>query len=798
MRTLLLLFALLFQFTLSAQNYSRVKVYLDENHTIRQLAALGLETDHGMYAPLKHFINDFSRKEINQIEAAGFKTKILIEDLEAYYVEQNNLATPIPDLRTAGCDPNEPKYDYPTPVNYTYGSMGGYFTYQEMLDMLDDMANQYPDLISMRAPIGNITTHEGRPVYWLRVSDNPLVDEDEPEVLYTALHHAREPNSLSQMIFFLWHLLENYDTDPEIKYLLDNTELYFIPCVNPDGYVYNETTNPDGGGFWRKNRRANNDGTFGVDLNRNYGFHWGYDNVGSSPVTDSQTYRGPGPFSEPETQAVRAFCEAHQFQIALNYHTYGNLLIHPWGYSDTLTDDHDTFTALASAMNRENDFLTGTGTQTVGYIVNGDSDDWMYGEQTTKNPIFSMTPEVGPGSFGFWPPQSAIDEFNKSCLLMNLTAAHLVHNFGLVTDKSPEIITTLQGEIEFSLKKHGLKTGLLSVSLEPVSDNISWVGPPQNFGLVQHETVESGLPFLLSPDIESGETVAFNIVVDNGLYAHKTLIQKIYSDGTSGGQIEIFSDAADDLGNWTTDNWGITNARFFSAPSSLTDSPNGQYGPNTNNAIILENPIQLTNAATAKLTFWASWDIENDYDFVQCLISVNGGPFNPMCGKYTNLGTSDQYPDQPLYDGTQSDWVKEEIDLSEYVDLSTNPEIRISFLMISDGAVEGDGFYFDDMSIEITEEGTTSTQKIDLESFAIRAQPNPASDFTTLQFSKPISPTDNANVLIFNTLGQKIYAAKVTGTEHRVELSDWMPGLYFYQLQKGTETMETGRLSVAH
>jgi len=142
--------------------------------------------------------------------------------------------------------------------------MGGFTTYQEMLDELDQMRSLYPNLISARISTSNITTYEGRTVYYVRLSDNPDVDENEPEVLYTGVHHA----------------------------LVDNIEMYFIPVVNPDGYVYNQQTNPNGGGMWRKNRRNNGDGTYGVDPNRNYSYLWGYNNTGSSPTSSSDTYRG--------------------------------------------------------------------------------------------------------------------------------------------------------------------------------------------------------------------------------------------------------------------------------------------------------------------------------------------------------------------------------------------------------------------------------------------------------------------------------------------------------------------------
>jgi murein tripeptide amidase MpaA len=97
-------------------------------------------------------------------------------------------------------------------------------------------------------------------------------------------------------MYYMWYLLENYGTDPEATYLVDNREMYFVPCFNPDGYEYNRQTDPNGGGMWRKNRR-NNGGSYGVDLNRNFGYMWGYDDLGSSPIPSSETYRGPSAFS---------------------------------------------------------------------------------------------------------------------------------------------------------------------------------------------------------------------------------------------------------------------------------------------------------------------------------------------------------------------------------------------------------------------------------------------------------------------------------------------------------------------
>ena len=110
----------------------------------------------------------------------------------------------------------------------------------------------------------------------------------------------------------------------------------------------------------------------------------------------------PSPASEPEIQILEDFCTMHEFQFALNYHCYGNLLIYPWGFSSELTDDADLFFLFSEALTAENNFTAGTGLETVGYLANGVSDDWMYGDTLAKPSIYSMTPEL-VGSFGFGP-----------------------------------------------------------------------------------------------------------------------------------------------------------------------------------------------------------------------------------------------------------------------------------------------------------------------------------------------------------------------------------------------------------
>ena len=760
MRKILYPILLLFLFfhTNAQQNlnqYSRVKIDLT-NHSILDVARLGLEADHGDYAKGKHLINDFSNLEMDLLRQNEIPFEILIEDVKAFYVgrndpgyhnHDNNVETRI----LGNCDDDGVgiQYDYETPVNYEEGSMGGYLTYDELLVTLDDMVALYPNLISTKAPIGNILTHENRPIYWLRLSDNPNVEEAEPEVLYTALHHAREPNSLSQMVFYLWYLLENYDSDPEVKYLVDNTAMYFIPCINPDGYIFNENTDPNGGGLWRKNKYLENGTLRGVDLNRNYGYQWGIDDNGSSPNSTSNVYRGTAPFSEPENQAVRDFCNEHQFKITLNYHSYGNLLIYPWGYSDLVTDEYDTFSSFAESMTRENDFFAGTGTQTVGYAVNGNSDDWMYGETDSKPAIYSMTPEIGDGNFGFWPPQIDIDRLNKSTLKQNLTTAHLVLNYGEAMEiNSSNYLTSKMGSIEILLKKYGLEMGDLTLSVSGV-ENITITSSNSNTWNMNHLDEETvNFEYTISNDVVNNEELRFAIQIDNGLFISHDTITKIFLDGD---MMVGLSDMGNEINNWTTNGiWNETTEEFYSSTTSYTDSPFEDYEANQTSEIKLNTPIDLTNAESAFLNFYAKWDIESNYDLAQVMGSVDGNNFVPLCGKYTTSGTFNQDLDEPVYEGIQTDWVMEEINLEDYI----GGLFWMKFRLKADGGVEGDGFYFDDLSVNLVTGSTSVGEEISKIS-SLQIFPNPFSQSLKVNLNLA-KQTDNLELRLVNTLGQVV------------------------------------------
>lgn len=779
MKTLykIIFFTFLFNSAFAQQEkYSRVKVWLT-NKNITELASLGIDVTEGDHRPGVWFITEMSQTELNRLKQASFKTDVIVDDVKAFRIQQK----PSPKRTAAFPCATSSAPDYPQPQNFTLGSMGGFFTYQEMLDMLDSMASKYPNLITVKQPINALTTNDGNQLLWVKISDNPNTNETEPEVLYSALHHAREPAGLSNLIYYMWYLLENYSTITEIQSLVDNTEMYFVPCVNPDGYQYNELTDPLGGGFWRKNRLDNLDGTFGVDPNRNYGYNWGFDDTGSSPFTGDETYRGTNPFSEVENQTMQDFCNAHEFKLAFNYHTFGNLLIYPWGYiPDFYTPDSALLVNYGSLLTTYNNYTYGTANQTVNYIVNGNSDDWMYGEQLTKNKIFAMTPEASTS--GFWPADFEIVDIAKDNMFANITLAKLAGKYAAADDASPKRIPAASGYLNYTLNILGLDTtGTFTVSITPISTNMLSAGAAKVYSNVNAgQSINDSISFILSGTIQPGDQFTYALTVDNGLYLTTDTITKVYGTG-----VIIFSDNATNLSSWTVlgGGWNTTTEDFTSSPSSITDSPFNPYGQFTSQSIITSNPIVINNASRAWLTFKAKWQIENNFDYASVSASTdNGITWTPLCGKYTNEGTVDQDFEQPVYDGFQNIWIAEDIDLDSYIGQS----VKFRFYFGSDGFLEYDGFYFDDFKVEkipssvgvINAEGTTG--------FVSSPMPNPSNGNTQISYSVTKS---NSIFKVMNVLGEVVLMQALSEKQNTIDVSTTKlsAGAYSYFIEFGNE-----------
>ena len=769
--------------------YQRAKINYNSIEDLSRLNRLGLAVDHGEHKRGFFIISDFSITEIETARNAGFSVDVLIEDSKEYFLQQNRDI--IPSQRNPTCSGSN-VIDYQTPDNFELGSMGGYLTYQEMLDNLDLMQTLYPNLITQKENISTFLTNGqadnsttppigGNGIKWVKISDNPNSSEAEPQILYTAIHHAREPAGLSQLIFYMWYLLENYDSDPEIQSILDNTELYFVPVINPDGYLYNEKTDPNGGGFWRKNRFNGH----GVDLNRNYEYFingdptngmWGGDGASNDP--NNQTYHGTEPFSEIEAQAMKWFVENHNFIMAFNNHTYGDLLLYPYGYtSNTPTVENDIFEGISEELVSQNGFNNILSSEL--YSAAGDSDDFMYGTILTHDKIYAFTPEIGPQ---FWPPSNQIDGICKGMMYLNLTAAKMVNNFASVKDTSAQYLgsqTTINSS--FDIKRLGLAgSGDFNVRINPLSANITSVGSPVSFnGMAVLQLSDGIIQYTLDSGIAVGDEVVFELIINNGSFDTKTTLTKKF-----GSLLTVFEDVGNSVtDNFVNDGWGTTTATFVSPSSSITESPNGNYSNNANETITLAESVDLTNAIGANVTFYAKWEIESNYDYTQFEVSIdNGSNWIAQCGLYTNEGSSNnsQPTGEPLYDGTQNDWVLEEIDLSDYL----GETILVRFQFRSDNGLRADGFYFDDLEINILDE---NLGVLDSEVSLFNLYPNPVENVLHIT-----TPLDNYEINVYNIQGQIIEIKKDLQGSMTFDFSGYSSGIYLmkFSSEKTTHTFK--------
>ncbi|HEX6336095.1 MAG TPA: M14 family zinc carboxypeptidase [Jiangellaceae bacterium] len=256
---------------------------------------------------------------------------------------------------------------------------------------------EYPGLAELHT-IGQ--THEGRDILAVRVTSDvantPL--NERPAVLYQGTAHAREWIATEVTKRTMLHFLEGANNDPEVQDILDTSELWFVPVVNPDGYQYTF----DHERLWRKNLRDNDnngviDSNDGVDLNRNFPEHWNYDEEGSSSQFTSQTYRGPEPMSEPETVANAALFNMADFRFAISNHSFGQLLLYPQGWQvQTPSADDPIYVALTGTD--DDPVVEGfdPGPSADLYITNGEFTDWAHATQD----VLAWTPELSEGCPG--------------------------------------------------------------------------------------------------------------------------------------------------------------------------------------------------------------------------------------------------------------------------------------------------------------------------------------------------------------------------------------------------------------
>ncbi|MGW3555190.1 M14 family metallopeptidase [Streptomyces griseoincarnatus] len=309
-----------------------------------------------------------------------------------------------PDRSTAADGPR--LFDFPS-------ADSRYHNYAEMNAEIDQRIAAHPSIMSKRV-IGK--SYQGRDIVAVKVSDNVGTDEAEPEVLFTHHQHAREHLTVEMALYLLRELGAGYGSDARVARMVQEREIWIVPDLNPDGGEYDIAT----GSYrsWRKNRQPNSGSSYvGTDLNRNWDHRWGCCG-GSSGSKSSETYRGPAPESAPEVKVVADFVRSRvvggvqQIKAGIDFHTYSELVLWPFGYtySDTTTgmtaDDHAAFKAVGQKMAASNGYTAQQSSDL--YITDGSIDDYLWGTHKIFGYTFEMYPRSASGG-GFYPPDEVIE-----------------------------------------------------------------------------------------------------------------------------------------------------------------------------------------------------------------------------------------------------------------------------------------------------------------------------------------------------------------------------------------------------
>jgi murein tripeptide amidase MpaA len=286
-----------------------------------------------------------------------------------------------------------------------------YRTFSEIKTYLDNLEGEFKHLMKVHRSIGKSVEGREIPVVILGKHEKKegASDKKKPVIFFTGTQHAREWISPATVVYLIEQLVRGYGQDATVTAIIDAAEVHIVPVVNPDGYEWTFSNNR----LWRKNRRHNKDGTWGVDLNRNWNTHWG--GKGSSSNPSSDTYHGTGPFSEPESFAASEYVlklknEGHQIVGAIDWHAYSQLILRPYGWTTQLCPNENQLKALGSEIAATIKAVHGKTYQNIRsvelYITTGTAGDWYYQEGI----VDSYTIELrDTGKYGFLlPPQEIV------------------------------------------------------------------------------------------------------------------------------------------------------------------------------------------------------------------------------------------------------------------------------------------------------------------------------------------------------------------------------------------------------
>lgn len=728
-------------------------------------------------------------------------------------------------------------------------SIEGYRTYDDIVAELEDIADEYPDIVRLYN-IGDswakIYTEAGNDYYsnyahdiWaLKLTTEPDSLRDRPSVYYMGAHHAREPLSAEVTMDFLHYLLERIGEDEEVDFLIDNTEIWFFPLVNPDGHkiVLNRVDV-----WWRKNIRDNNNngrfdtsnyygrGADGVDLNRNYAFEWRFNSNNRLA-----TYGGPHPFSEPEVAVLKELMENHHFVAGISYHTYSELVLFPYGYSeDSRAPDHEALKDLAVTMAEtipcldEEDGHYKPMQAVELYPARGTTDDYAYGEHG----IFSFTLELG---VEFIPPPDdvkQISEDNMEAAMILLRRIHHSSLTGIVTDAETQ--EPLEAEVYIAEIDETGSFRNPYRSRKPFGRYYRILLPGEYQVVFKHDDYYDSEPFYVTiTEDRQTELNAYleplifgkitGTVVDNAtkepISEAEVMLKPNYQDSLYTDEkgsftfdrvpwfeyqliirkenygtivlpitldkpemdldLEMFKpysvDTFSDIENWkTTGSWGLSSSYSYIGNYSLANSPDDNYEPKTVSYAQLKETIDLSEAYNASVTFMTQYRINDDFDF---------------CHLQVLTETEEEWTSIATFTGI-SPWKFNDIPLSQY----SGQKINLRFLFESGEESSDMGIFIDDFRIYIsTPDQSDIDEQIIYASIRLKQNfPNPFNPETIIEFS--IKEDTEATLHIYNIRGQLVKAlhtGAIRAGEHRLVWNgkddsgrEVASGVYFYRLK---------------
>ncbi len=762
------------------ETYSQVNIRVSSPEDIQNLVQNDITIEHYTGSFRDGITVLINRDELNRLNSTGIPYRVEIPNMDEYYKNR-------PKPGETEMQRSSLVMQNDNVLGFSYGSMGGYYTYTEVVQKLDSMRLQYPTLITAKQNRG--TTEEGRTIWSVKISDNADVNESASEapVYFDALHHAREPQAMAGTMYFMYWLLDNYNSNPEAKYLVDNREIFVIPVANPDGYVRNQTTNPNGGGSWRKNRKVSPGGCFGVDLNRNYNYGWGYNN-GSSGDPCSDTYRGPSAGSEPETQAVKNLLAFAQPKIGFSVHSEAGRYLNPYGYNDS-TVSYEIYSDFSGDFASENNYTYGTVKEMLNYYSSGTTRDYMH-----SIGAYCWTPEVGGGSF--WPPISQIIPVANEMLpsykyLSWVSGAYArFQNYTIQGNGYAERNDTLRLLVGVRNKGLSQPSANVNVSITTSYPNITAMNSVINYGSINARQIKyNASPFTFRLTNSAAYLDEIKLIVRITQENVETSLDTI-SVIVGRANVLVSDNSENGIAKWIPSGnqlqWDTTFVGYWSEGHSFSDSRYGNSRDNTANYFTLKDTINLIGAANPRLEFMAKWATETSFDYARIQISTDfGSTWTSLAGRFTSTVGG-----QPSYHGVQS-WIYERINLNSYL----GQRVRFRFYYFTDSGIPGDGFYFDNFRVVNYTDGPVGISQNEEEiptRFALHQNyPNPFNPVTKIKFDLPKG--SHVKLVVYDMLGKvlSVIADKNMNAgkyDAEFDASNLPSGAYFYRIEAGAFT----------